>query len=83
MKKIIKFLIVVISLMLITILIAWLQAYIIDPLLYKPRTYHVDCILLINCTAEGIIFPRINCQGAYYGSECELRKFSKWYKKLD
>jgi len=83
MKKTIKFLIVVIGLILITILIAWLQAYVIDPLLYKPRTYPQNCTLLINCTAEGIIFPRVNCQGAYYGSECESRDFSEWFKKLD
>jgi len=82
MKKIINFLIIVISLILITILIAWLQAYVIGPSLNKPRVYPYNCTLLVNCTAEGIIFPRINCQGVYYGSECEGH-FTEWYKKLD
>ena len=82
MNKKIKFLIVIISLALITIVIAWLQAYIINPLLYKPRIFPYNCTLLINCTVEGIIFPRINCQGMYYGSGWEGR-FTKWYEKLD
>ena len=82
--EIIKLLIAIFILIMVTIVIAWLQAYVIDPLFYKPRFYHgINCTLTINCTAEGIIFPRIDCQGAYYGAECELRNFPEWYKKLD
>ena len=83
MKKMYLILFVIIILTLVTILIAWLQAYVIDPLLYKPRVYPQNCTLLINCTAEGIVFPRIDCWGGYYGSECELRNYPEWYKKLD
>jgi len=82
MKKVINFLIVIISLTFITIVIAWLHAYVIDPLLNKPITRPYDCTILINCTAEGIIFPKINCQGRYYGSECK-DSLPKWYKRLD
>jgi len=76
------FAIVVMSLILITMLIAWLQAYVIGPLLNKPRVYPYNCTRLINCTAEGIIFPRVNCQCIYYGSECEDNS-TEWCKKIN
>lgn len=80
MDKIIKFFIVITGLIFITMVIAWLQAYMINPLLNEPITRPYNCTILINCMADGIIFPRINCQGGYYGAEC---RFTGWFKKLD